>query len=187
MKIGEVEVGKVYGILDSPQSARRFSSARMPRARMPRKFEVMEIVTVEERRRSGGYYGSDKKVNVKRVKGKVLDGGGRQSRWRGWEPIGNAAKGAVLVIEARQVVGPWEGRIADEVEAEIQYEEARNALTSSLEKRLTALIGKPPSKRTAYVTTDKNRDTNEPIATLRVSGQELETLLALAEKGKGSA
>lgn len=67
MKISDIEVGGEYGVLDSPK-ARRYGRQET----LPRKVRVLEIVTEEQSRRSGGGYGPSIKVNVRRVKVEML-------------------------------------------------------------------------------------------------------------------
>jgi len=129
VKIGEVEVGKEYGALDSPK--RGYSRVD------PRQVKVLNIVTVEESTYSN-YTGARGKKNVRRVEVEVLNGPEtKKEGWR-WDAIERAAKGDVLVIEARQLVGPWKALNKDILER-IAREEAATARKEDLERRLKAL------------------------------------------------
>ena len=120
MKIGDVEIGKEYGALDAPRSGRYGRT-------IPRQVKALEIVTVEETRYHG-YTSGSTKVNKRRVKVEFLDGTEEELRGYRYDAIKKAARGATLVIEARQLVAPW-SELRGDILARQREEEKRIAIS----------------------------------------------------------
>jgi len=168
MKIGDVEIGKEYGALDAPRSGRYGRT-------IPRQVKALEIVTVEETRYHG-YTSGSTKVNKRRVKVEFLDGTEEELRGYRYDAIKKAARGATLVIEARQLVAPW-SELRGDILARQREEEKRIAIEEALSARLKALGFK----------------IEWGVCSIRVRGQRMEVefsdkavekILTLAEAGK---
>lgn len=179
MKIDEVEVGERYAAHDEPTTS-RYGNPEY--GVLPREVEVLEIVGVEERVRTGGYYmrsGVSRTKTVRRVKVRVVGGEPTGSRYSRNE-IQNAKPGAVLTIEARKLLGPW-ANLSDEVTKVIRLREEREARRAELDARLEAILGK---KRAAqgysYASVSVYGDAVR--AELRIGDRDVDTFLALAER-----
>jgi hypothetical protein len=183
MKIGDIEIGKQYGALDNPKGSRYSSYV----GDLPRQVEVLEVVTVPERRYSGYAFGPSKTVNVRKLKVKFL-GESLIETSRYGRGIATAEKDSTLVIETRQVVAPWEN-LSKDVTSRIELEQKSDALRDRLEARLDLLIGREDKgpkrqRRKGFSYASVNKYSGEAIPELRISGEDVETLLAFAERGK---
>lgn len=129
MKIGDIEVGAEYGAMDEP--SRHHSGA------MPRRVEVVEIVTVQEDYWQGGGFSSRRATrNVRRVKVRTLDEA-LQTKAYYRDKILTAKRGTTITVEARQLVAPWP-ELAPAVAARIEAEQKRAARKSEIEAALKA-------------------------------------------------
>jgi hypothetical protein len=186
MKIGDVKVGVEYGVLDSPKTERHNAHKNM------RQVEVLEVVVEEERVFGSGYLSSadgHRMRKVKRLKVKVLDKSSFGSS-DGWgysrSKLKYADQGAVLVIEARQVVGAW-SELRSGIVKQREAEQKRIDAQEALEARIVALIGKGETAREYRW----RANVTEYDGKLRAEGsfhdKSLDKLLTLAEAGKGKA
>lgn len=178
MKIDEVEVGGRYAAHDEPTTS-RYGNPEY--GVLPREVEVVEIVGVEERIRTGGYYmrsGVSRTKTVRRVKVRVV--GGQPSGSRYANEIQTAEPGAVLTIEARKLLGPWADLSAD-VAKVLRLREEREARRTELEARLVTILGKRALARgDSYV--DVRVYGDKVRAELRIGGRDVDTILDLAER-----
>lgn len=177
MKIDEVKVGTRYAAHDQPKETSRFGSTDLPR-----EVEVLEIVQVEERVYGNAWIAADSPTTrkVRRVKVRVY-GAGVDGYYK--KQIARAAEGSEIVIEARYLIGPW-SKLAPGVSKEIELRAAREKLLGELEGRVDALLGKKARDHGTYPSVDKHGGSLS--TSLHVRGDDVEKLLALAEKGKAS-
>jgi hypothetical protein len=185
MKIGDVKVGVEYGALDSPRTERYNTHKNI------RQVEVLEVVVEEERHYGGGYLNSDgqRVKKVRRLKVKVLDKSSFGSS-EGWgysrSKIKYADQGAVLVIEAKQIVGAW-SELRTGIVKQREDEHKRIDAQEALEARIVALLGKGETAREYRW----RANVTEYDGKLRAEGsfhdKSLDKLLTLAEAGKGKA
>lgn len=177
MKIDEVKVGERYAAHDQPKETSRFGSPDLPR-----EVEVLEIVQVEERVYGNAWIRADSPTTrkVRRVKVRV-HGDAKDGYYK--KQIARAAEGSEITIEARYLIGPW-SKLAPGVAKEIELRAARERRLDELEARLEALLGKKAREHGTYPSVDTYSGSLR--ATLHVAGDNVEKLLALAEKGKAS-
>lgn len=178
MKIGDVTVGEEYGAHDSPTGYRY--------GQLPRQVKALEIVQEEQHRYRSSYVaGASHSRKIRKVKVEVLDGSKTEtSSYR--NPIASAAKGAVLTIEAKFLLSPW-ALIRDDVKKEIEERAELEAAEKALEDRVARLVkagaDKNLRRREFYVLPDVRRYSGKLSEELRVEGEAVDWLLALAEAG----
>lgn len=129
MKIAEITVGTEYGALDEVK--KRYNAVD------PRQVKVLEIVTVEVPNWNS-YTHELGTRKVKRVKVEVLNGPDKADVSYRHGPIKRAARGDTLVIDARQIVGPWKALNKD-ILNRVAMAERKEARKASVENRLKAL------------------------------------------------
>ena len=129
MKLGDIKIGTHYGAHDTPGSRSTYGQA-------PRQVEALEIVTAEtEVWVAGGFTSRHETRNVRKVKVKVLD---KRTRVGGYDSIEKAEEGAIIVIEARKLVGEWKD-IKPGLLAKIAEEQAIADKQAEIEARLKAV------------------------------------------------
>lgn len=169
MKIGDVKVGAVLALDASERYSRH----------LPRKVEVLSIPSVEETYwRSQGFHSTKATRTVRRVEVKFLDlPTGEPNRYarRNFQA---EKQGAKRVVEAKYLIAPW-ADISKEVEERIERERKKAANKAAAEARLEYLFGKKMSKLNTYVTSAWDDG-----AEICLEGDELDTILTLAERGK---
>ncbi len=173
MKIGDVKVGERYAAHDEKNPG--YISA--DRGNFPREVEVLEIVGVEERTYAGRWTDARETTRtVRKVKVKVI--GGTESKASTWSrrPIVDAKPGAVIVIEARNIIGPWSALRGD-VKKAIEAREERDRQSAALAARLKALGLKDSSSSVSFVG-------GKLKPSLSIYHGDVEKLLSLAEDGK---
>ncbi len=175
MKIGDVKVGERYAAHDEPTKSPRYISAE--HGDLPREVEAIEIVTVEERVYGQAWVGSEARQtrNVRRVKVRVIGGVPKDSYYS--KTIARAKVDAVLVIEAKNLVGPWKDLskgVADAVKAREEREAQSDALEARVEK-----LGLKHSSSSVSIYGGKLRPS------LSIYEADVDKLLTLAEEGQG--
>lgn len=174
MKIGDVKVGDILGL----DCSERYSRA------LPRRVEVVEITKVEESYWGrGGYMAAKQTRNVRRVKVKFLDEPvvtRPKSRYARYDYV-SEAKDAIMVVEARFLIGPWVN-LKKSVQEQLSQAQAEADAKRTAESRLEYLLGKKIDQLSAYITV--HHTYVRVFIDLRVDGDELDTLLTLAERGK---
>jgi hypothetical protein len=169
MKIGDVKVGDVLALDASERYARN----------LPRKVEVLQVVTVEETYwQSRGFHSARATRKVRRVEVKFLDlPTGETSRYAKYDYAAEK-QGAKRVVEAKSLIAPWD-KVSKDVEQRIEKTHRQATNKAAAEARLEALFGKKLEKLHLYVTTAW-----DDSAEVRLEGTELDTILTLAERGK---
>lgn len=169
MKIGDVKVGDILAL----DASERYSRS------LPRKVEVLSIPSVEvEYWRSQGFHSTKATRTVRRVEVKFLDlPTGKMNRFarRDFQAV---KQGAKLVVEAKYLIAPWSD-VAKDVDARIERERKKAANKAAAEARLEYLFGKKMSKLNTYVASAWDDG-----AEVCLEGDELDTILTLAERGK---
>ena len=169
MKIGDVKVGAVLALDASERYSRN----------LPRKVEVLAIKAVEETYwKSMGFNSVRATRTVRRVEVKFLDlPTGEKNRYARFD-FQAEKQGAKRVVEAKTLIAPW-ADVAKDVDERIERERVKAKAKAATEARLEYLFGKKMSKLNVYVSAAWN-DQSE----IRLEGDELDTILTLAERGK---
>lgn len=160
MKIGDIEVGKEYAVIDG-----KYSND------LPRQCKVIEIVKAEFPVWSVTH--DEMRTHTKReVKIKLLDKSTvASSAWH--RRLAGLKRGTVTIVPPRLITGLWATVRADVAKA-IREEQERVDIQAKFDKRLRALkLG----NSSAYVS-DHN------TVTLSCYGRDVEKILTLAEAGK---
>jgi hypothetical protein len=166
MKIGDVKVGEIYGVVDRP-STTRFTPD-------PREAKVLEIVTVEAA--MWNRYTRERGVKkTRQVKVELLTDPASSNGWR----LDGLGKGATPTIEARQIVALWKD-LAPDLLKKIEQQQASAAARDAMQARVDAILGPDEEWVTANVFAGKVQ------ADCRFRGEGLERIVALAEKGLAS-
>lgn len=175
MKIGDVKVGERYAAHDEPGKSPRYISAE--HGDLPREVEAIEIVKVEERVYGQAWVGSEARQTrtVRRVKVRVIDGVPKDSYYA--KQISKAKPGAVLVIEAKNLVGLWKD-LSKPVADAVKGREDREAQAAALEARVKKL-GLKHSSSSVSMYGGKLRPS------LSIYDDDVDKLLTLAEEGQG--
>jgi hypothetical protein len=171
VKIGDAKVGAVLALDASERYSRH----------LPRKVEVLDIVTVEEEywQRTGGFHSKRAKRKVRRAQVKFLDAPtGEKGRYDRFSYQAEK-EGATRIVESKQLVAPW-AEVAKDVDERVARMTKQATAKAEAESRLVYLFGKKMEKLDVYVTVTSWNDEAE----IRISGDELDTLLTLAERGK---
>lgn len=175
MKISEIKVGEEYAVSDDPKRSRD----------LPRQVKVLEIITETEEYWGGGQWAAERKTrNVRRVKVEVLDDNHVPvNRWSyGGQKVKTAKQGDTIVLEARLFIASW-ASLRKDVLARIAARELKATTKMAYEERIAALLGvKSLEQAMSYVTVDVRRGIL--LVEARLSDEELNTILDLAEKGK---
>ena len=170
MKIGDVKVGAVLALDASERYSRN----------LPRKVEVLSVVSVEEDywQRIGGFHSKRATRKVRRAQVKFLDAPtGEKNRYARYDYQAEK-EGATRVVEAKQLIAPW-ADVSKDVDERIAKMTRQATAKAEAESRLSYLFGKKIDKLHLYVSTAW-----DDSAEIRIDGAELDTLLTLAERGK---
>lgn len=167
MKINDIADGEEYGAVERPTS----------RNQTPRQVKVLGIEVVQERVYGNGWTRSEDVSyrNVRKLKVKFLDSPTKHAS--SWDKILAAKKGATLVIEARQIVGPWSD-LADDVRQKADAE-ARIATTEAEYKRRLRKLG----LNTDYFAIEAMANGEVQIRMYGYSKFQVDKLLGYAEAG----
>ena len=171
MKIGEIEVGKEYGVLDNPR--------RSAWRKLPRRVKVLEIVTVPVEQWSSGTWSAERKtVQQRQVKVTFLDEQQDGSSWG--DKIEKAVCGTSVVLPTKHFVAPWE-KIRKDVQARVEKQQIQAKTKADIEGRLMAIVGVTDVGELESYADVTVYDNGRVWINLHVRGGEVEKLLAAAE------
>lgn len=160
MKLADVKVGSMVGVIQNPNSSSNRNN--------PRKVEVLSIVSVPKDRWNGWTH-IKTTVNERLVQVQTLTGPGGGFMYG----IDRVEKDQVINIPARKIVGLWSD-LEPGIIAKAEAETARQERVATLEARLKAVLGVKElgsyvqQQGTAYI----------------FAHEELETILSLAEHAR---
>jgi hypothetical protein len=166
MKFADIVIGQEYGAHDNPTQRRGYSDT-------PRKVEVLEQTVIDKERWGNGFTSRRTIIKKKAFKVKMLDAAQLTSRYS-YDKIRGAAEGAIITIEPRLLVAPWE-ELSPGILAKVAKDEADKKAKEAGIARVTALVGK---RESFWV-----RVRDGKVYEIEFQGNALEHILSLAEKG----
>lgn len=172
MRIAEVKIGTEYGLVSRHRNK-------------PRRVRALAM-KAKEHQRYDSLLGTYKVVSLRGFEVEVLDEPRGSSSYR----IEGAAKGATLLVEARELAAPW-AKLAPRIREEAEREEFEQEQRAALAARLKALGVRGIGSDDYYSMTirlggRKRAGGFHAQSELRLEGAGLEKLLSLAEAGKAA-